>query len=73
MNVYEMYVANGNSAGFLVKRKNWRSPVRVVSIGGQSSGPLVGTPPYYGNPVVLIYGGKVLSCPGTFQYELVSG
>lgn len=75
MNVYQMYVANGNKAGFSVRRKNWRSSVRVVSVAGLAEGVLPGEPPYYGNPPVIVAypNGRmqVLSCPGTFQYVLV--
>lgn len=53
------YEAFGNQAGFCVRRNSW-SMAYALLIGVQSkkSGPLEGTPPYYGNPTVIanIYG-----------------
>jgi hypothetical protein len=78
MNIYEMYVANGNRAGFSVHRNSWAShnTAQVLSVAGQESGPLSGAPPYYGNPLVIAdhpWGVGRLSCPGTYAYELVGG
>lgn len=82
MNVYEMYVANGNRAGFWIKRNSWGSTVgQVTRVQGLAEGPLFGNPPYYdgGKVHVTMYwqGWKketdaVLSCPGTYAYSRVS-
>ena len=83
MNVYEMYVANGNRTGFWVQRDSWGNSVAMVLlIGGQKEGPLRCKPPYFGNPAVvmdlydcrtrqLVSKNADLSCPGTFAYQLV--
>jgi hypothetical protein len=78
-NIYQMYVANGNRAGFFVRRNSWSHPrsfARVLSVGGMVEGPIPGLPPYFGNPVVkarIWYRGREtfgsLSCPGTFAYK----
>jgi hypothetical protein len=53
-----MYVANGNRAGFWVKRDSWGNTCALVKlVGGQASGELSGEPPYVnvkgkGNPTV---------------------
>jgi hypothetical protein len=84
VNVYQMWLENGNRAGFVIERDswgNWRAIVR--SIGGQVEGKLGGRAPYYGNPEVIVdvfdrSSGEVLkaafplSCPGTYAYSLVS-
>ena len=82
-NIYEMYVANGNKAGFWVQRDGWEAHVaQVISISGETEGPLRGKPPYYGNPHVVmdLYDtwdrklkavGADLSCPGSDGYWLV--
>lgn len=87
MNIYEMYVANGNRAGFFVCRNSWNlegSAALVVSVGGRIEGKLSGEPPYYGNPVVLadvVYANRPdrpvlhnqkLGCPGTYAYTRIS-
>jgi hypothetical protein len=82
-NVYEMYVRNGNRAGFWVVRDSWVGVVAIVrSVDRQQSGALSGNPPYYGNPPVRagLWDWKVkrwrqkyyeLSCPGTYAYRRV--
>ncbi|WP_145114263.1 hypothetical protein [Gimesia panareensis] len=81
-NVYEMYVDNGNKAGFFVRRDSWSSIyAKVISIEGKSEGPLTGTPRYFGNPEVIVdiykndgslsKASDVLSCPGTFAYSQI--
>lgn len=77
-NIYQMYEAFGNRAGFYVRRDSWsKAYALVITVQGKKSGPLEGTPPYYGNPPVVanIYGfdsgdqtGVRLSCPGTYGY-----
>lgn len=53
MNIYGMYVANGNRAGFWVVRAKWRNVIaQVTDVASKTDGPLAGTPPYYGNPSV---------------------
>lgn len=77
-NIYQMYVANGNKAGFWVKRNSWSWQIALItSIGGQTNGPLGGSPPYFNNQKVRgKMGGKgreveILS-PGTYGYERVA-
>ncbi len=76
-NIYQMYVANGNKAGFWVKRNSWSwQTALITSIAGKSEGELEGKPPYFGNPKVLARmggtGGEFeLSCPGTYGYTRV--
>jgi hypothetical protein len=59
VNVFQMYVENGNKAGFYVVRNSWRNTYALVlSVGGQKEGPLPGKPPYHSgadgkNPAVL--------------------
>lgn len=80
-NIYQMYEANGNRAGFFVRRDSWTSIyAQVKTVAGQSEGPLIGKPPYYGNPKVTMdvfnNDGTVqgtnqeLTCPGTYAYKL---
>jgi hypothetical protein len=53
VNIYEMYVQNGNRADFWVRRAKWTTVIaRVVDVASKTEGPLTGTPPYYGNPSV---------------------
>src|SRR5690348_10054330 len=53
LNIYLMYVQNGNRCGFWVKRNSWSANIaRVTSIGGKADGPLEGNPPYFTNPKV---------------------
>jgi hypothetical protein len=83
VNIYEMYGANGDRAGFYVRRDSWGpdSVARVNTIDDLYSGPLPGPPPYHGNLVVqatfYVFGKAVnefeLSCPGTSAYKRVSG
>jgi hypothetical protein len=59
-NVFEMYVANGNHAGFWVKRNSWGNTcARVKSVHGREAGELPGVPPYFnvsgeGKPRVIV-------------------
>lgn len=88
-NIFQMYTRIGG-AGFFVKRDSWTHPktiVRVVSVGGLTSGPLPGDPPYHGtgpkmrSPKVMAeisYQGAAprleeLSCPGTYAYAHIEG
>lgn len=88
LNIYGMYAANGNAVGFFVRRDSWAHSTfaKVLSIHGQTSGPLPGKPPYHtnwphhGNPVVLVdfyfndrlkEKGMILSCPGTYAYRQI--
>jgi len=76
-NIYQMYMANGNRAGFWVKRNSWSwQTALITSIAGKAEGELEGSPPYYGNPKVkALMGGKgreiEISCPGTYAYKRV--
>jgi hypothetical protein len=78
-NIYQMYVANGNRAGFYVRRNSWAGTyAQVVTVSGREAGPLSGRPPYYGDsPVTMdVYNldgtvravAQQLSCPGTYTY-----
>lgn len=77
VNIYQMYVANGNKAGFWVKRNSWSwQTALVVSVGGKAEGELEGKPPYFNNPKVkALMGGTgrevELTCPGTYGYAQV--
>lgn len=74
-NIYQMYVANGNKAGFWVKRNSWPwwQSAQIISINGKSAGVLEGVAPYFNNAKVL---GRIggsgnlieLTCPGTYGY-----
>lgn len=86
-NIYQLYLQNGLKCPFIVKRANWVKTAFVVeTIGGNPSGPLKGSPPYHGNP--LVFGHYInpetgelvadrsakdgsLSCPGSFQWEMI--
>jgi hypothetical protein len=86
-NLYQMYTRL-NGAGFFVKRDSWSHPktvARVVSIGGLTTEPLPGEPPYHnqggklGSPKVIAeicYQGAAprrqeLTCPGTYAYTQI--
>ena len=48
VNVYQMFVANGNQPGFWLTRTTWNSKcARVLTVGD-----LKGPAPYFGNPKV---------------------
>lgn len=78
MNIYEMYVFNGNKANFVVHRTSW-SPITyavVQVVQGKTSGELLGKPPYYDNKAVsgVLYKGDqlidpdyIFTCPGTYK------
>jgi hypothetical protein len=83
VNIYQMYVANANKAGFYVVRNSWGNTVaRITKIGGKTEGELEGNPPYFKNQIVkadiykrdtgeLIESGATISCPGTYGYALI--
>ncbi len=76
-NIYQMYVANGNRAGFWVQRDSWSwKSALIVSIGGNAEGPLEGNPPYFQNQKVMGKMGGVgreveITSPGTYGYRRV--
>lgn len=81
-NIYQMYVENGNKAGFFVRRDSWsRIYACVTRVAGLKEGELRGEPPYFGNPTVemdvyandgtLQKSGEELSCPGTYAYKQI--
>jgi|WetSurMetagenome_2_1015567.scaffolds.fasta_scaffold47463_2 hypothetical protein len=77
-NIYQMYIANGNKAGFLVQRKSWslHTKVLITSIGGKTIGELEGIPPYFKNQKVKGRLGGTdqeidISCPGTYGYKKI--
>lgn len=78
-NIYGMYAANGNAAGFFVRRDSWANSTfaRILTVAGQPTGPLPGKSPYHGNPTVMAAfyfndrlkdPAMILSCPGTYAY-----
>ncbi len=82
LNIYGMYAANGNAAGFWVQRDSWLGSTfaRILSVAGHTTGPLPGKPPYHGNPAVMaefyLHGrlkeaSMILSCPGTYAYTQI--
>ena len=55
MNIYEMYINNGNKVGFWVKKNSWHNYVaKVVLINGKIEGSLPGRSPYFNNCSVLV-------------------
>lgn len=79
-NLYQLYMDNGNQAGFKVRRGSWgqSSWARVVSVTQEqkTEGQLPGNEPYHGNtPVFIDFKGKgkveKASCPGTYQWSIV--
>lgn len=77
MNIYQMYVAKGNKAGFWVKRNSWSWKTALITrVDGKTEGELVGEPPYFNSPKVKgkmggMYKEINISCPGTYGYELI--
>lgn len=82
LNIYGMYAANENAAGFWVRRDSWSVSTfaRILSVGDHATGPLPGKPPYHGNPEVIaefyLHGqlkdaSMTLSCPGTYAYTQI--
>jgi hypothetical protein len=85
-NIFQMYTRLGG-ADFFVKRNSWSHPraaARVVSVGGLTSGPLPGPPPYHQPPgskklivlAAISYRGETasvqeLTSPGTFAYTAI--
>ncbi|GGZ39029.1 hypothetical protein [Asticcacaulis endophyticus] len=74
LNVFQMYVANGEQPGFWLKRTTWDNTVAQVT----SVGPFTAAAPYYGNPEVCadIYElssgalkelGAKIPVPGTYK------
>lgn len=74
LNVFQMYVANGEQTGFWLRRTTWDNTCAKVT----SVGPLTGPPPYYGNPKVFgdifeLKSGKLkevgarIPVPGTYK------
>jgi hypothetical protein len=55
MSIYRLYVQNGNIAGFWVQHRTWRNVcAQVLSVAGQTTGQLPGSPPAHGEATVLI-------------------
>jgi hypothetical protein len=80
-NIYQMYEANGNKAGFYVRRNSWSAVYAcVTSVAGRTEGSLVVKPPYFGNPPVTMdvfnndgtirSTNQILSCPGNYTYKI---
>jgi hypothetical protein len=76
-NIYQMYVTNGNKAGFWVLRNSWSRQIALIrSVGGQAEGELEGLSPYFKNQKVKgRIGGQGkeidISCAGTYGYRRV--
>ena len=76
-NIYQMYVANGNKAGFWVTRNSWSwQTALVTSIGGRSEGALEGEAPYFKNQKVFGRMGGAgreieITSPGTYSYTML--
>lgn len=80
-NIYEMYVRNGNKAGFWVVRDSWSDCVAIIrTVDRKQAGALTGAPPYYGNPPVRggLWDWKLkrwrqkyfdVTSPGTYAYR----
>jgi hypothetical protein len=84
-NIYQLFTRLG--AGFFVKRDSWSHPnaaARIISVGGQTSGPLPGDPPYHQPKgakklivrVAISYRGEPatvqeLTSPDTYAYALI--
>lgn len=53
-NIYQMYISNGNKAGFLVRRNSWSDETAtIISIEGKTEGILDGTAPYFNHAKVI--------------------
>jgi hypothetical protein len=74
LNVFQMFVANGERPGFWLRRTTWGNTCAQVT----SVGPFKGPPPYYGNPVVIVdiydletgelkESGVKVAVPGTYK------
>jgi len=82
-NIYQMYVRNGNKAGFWVVRDSWSDCVAIIrSVDRKTAGALTGAPPYYGNPPVRggLWDWKLkrwrqkyfdVTCGGTYAYRWI--
>jgi hypothetical protein len=84
MTIYRMYAENGNRTGFWVQHRDWRNTCALVlTVGGQSVGPLPGKAPQYGEPEVVVRqydvrSGRALDAgvrvegPGDKNYSLIA-
>jgi hypothetical protein len=55
MNIYRLYIENGNRAGFWVQHRTWRDRcAQVLSIDGQNLGRLPGSSPAHNHAAVVI-------------------
>jgi hypothetical protein len=74
LNVFQMYVANGERPGFWLRRTTWSNTCAKVTSVGELTGP----PPYFGNPKVFadIFDlqtgerkdiGAKIAAPGTYK------
>lgn len=78
MNIFEMYCANQNKAGFFVQRNSWSGTVaKIKSIGDQECGELIGigNHPYYNKArewvyaeLFLIKGNQLIQVEPTFNH-----
>ena len=55
MNIYSLYIQNGNRAGFWIQHRKWQNKcAQVHSIGGISSGALPGGAPAHDHAPVMV-------------------
>jgi hypothetical protein len=55
MNIYRLYIQNGNSAGFWIQHRTWQNVcAQVRTIAGQSRGVLPGVSPSHANAEVRV-------------------
>lgn len=55
--ICELYVENGNRAGFWIQQKSgWGKPGRtlITLVAGKKEGPLAGKPPFFNRPIVTM-------------------
>lgn len=77
INIYQMYITNGNKAGFLVRRNSWSDQTAtIISIAGKTEGILDGTSPYFNHAKVMARmngtGDLIeISDPGTYNYSQI--
>ena len=78
INIYQMYVANGNKVGFWVRRNSWSwRTALITSIDGKTEGELTGQAPYFNCPKVKgkmggMYKEVEITCAGSYGYVLLS-
>jgi hypothetical protein len=74
MNIYALYVRNGNRAGFWVQHRSWSNLCAYVGlVAGQESGSLPASPPLHEQAPVQIHAFDVRSGrpapPSTYPFD----